>query len=68
MHVSFDKQGVRNFPAVGAVDSSTNIIFIRRASALIAGLKKSSSTVVELNLYQAGMQTLTFKTDGLKWP
>jgi hypothetical protein len=68
LHVRFDKGAVQNYPAVGAADNSSNIIFLNRTLKLIAEVKKSSSTVVELNLYQAGMQTLTFNTAGLKWP
>lgn len=67
-HVRFDKGAVQTFPSWGAADNSTNIIFLHRTPALVAALKKSSSTVVELQLYQAGMQTLTFRTAGLKWP
>ena len=68
LSVRFDKGGIQRFPAVGAADNSTNIIFLHRTSSLIAGLKKSSRTVVELTLFQAGVQTLVFNTAGLNWP
>jgi hypothetical protein len=68
VHVRFDKQPVKSFPAVGAADHSTNILFLNRTAALVAALKKSSQTVIELRLYEAGDQTLTFDTSALKWP
>jgi hypothetical protein len=64
----FDDGSVRSFPAVGAADNSTNIIFVRRTPALIEALKRSSKATVELTYYQEGIQTFTFKTAGLKWP
>jgi hypothetical protein len=68
LHLRFDKGAVQNFPAVPAADNSSNIIFIRRTPALISKLRGSGTAVVELQLFQAGVQTLTFPTAGLKWP
>lgn len=66
--VRFDKGQLQHFPGVGAKDNSTNIVFINRTASLVADLKKSSGTVIELTLFQNGNQTLTFNTAGLKWP
>ena len=68
LHVRFDKGAAGSFPAVSAADNSTNIIFIRRTPALIEALKRSSTTVVEVRLYQNGDQDLRFDTAGLRWP
>jgi hypothetical protein len=66
--VRFDKKPTQKYPAVGAADNSTNIIFIRRSAGLVAELKKSSSTAVEVTLFENGVQPLTFNTAGLEWP
>jgi hypothetical protein len=65
---SFDKGPVKAFPGAEAADHSSNIIFINNTNRLIAEVKKSETVVIELRFYQAGVQDLTFKTEGLKWP
>jgi hypothetical protein len=66
--VRFDKRPTQKFPAVGAADNSSNIIFIRRTAGLVAALKKSSTSAIEVTLYENGVQPLTFNTADLKWP
>jgi hypothetical protein len=68
VHVRFDTGDRQSFRAVEAADNSTNIIFIRQEGKLISDLRHSKTTIVGLNLYQAGEQALTFNTAGLKWP
>jgi hypothetical protein len=67
VRVRFDDGGVETFPAVGAADNASNIIFLNRTEALIAAVKRSSKMTVELTYYQNGDQTLTFDTHALKW-
>jgi hypothetical protein len=67
-HVRFDKGRIEGFPTVTAADGSSNIVFLNRTTALVSDLKRSQSTVIALNMYQAGTQELVFNTAGLKWP
>ena len=68
VQVRFDKEPVRIFSGAESADHSSNIIFIENTARLVASLKKSNTTVVELKLYQAGNQDVTFNTKGLVWP
>lgn len=68
IHIRFDDGSVQSFPAVGAADNSTNIVFIRRSAALVSALKRAAKTTVELTLYDNGVQSLAFDTHGLVWP
>lgn len=65
--VRFDKGAITHFPSVGAADGSSNIIFLNRTSGLVAALRRSTKTVIQLRLYQNGDQALEFDTAGLKW-
>lgn len=69
VHARFDKGRIRSFPASGAADHSTNIVFINRthAKSFLAALKKSSFTIVEISLYKNGEQELAFNTANLIW-
>ncbi len=68
VHVRFDKGAVQSFPGVEPADHSSNVLFINSTQRLISALKKSSTTVVELQFFQQGSQQLIFNTKGLKWP
>lgn len=65
--VRFDKTPLQSESAVGAADGSSNVIFLRNERSIVSSLRKSSKTLVEIVIYQAGNQTLMFNTDGLKW-
>ncbi len=69
VRAKFDEGRIRSFPASGAADHSTNIIFINRthAQSFLSALKKSSFAIVEISLYKNGAQELTFNTANLVW-
>ncbi len=67
VRVRFDKRPARAFSAVDAADHSTNIVFIKNVSKLIAELKKSSKTAVELEFFRNGVQSLEFNTAQFEW-
>jgi hypothetical protein len=68
IHVRFDEQPARSASAVGPSDNSTETVFFQNKSRIIADIKASKLTRIELPFYQAGEQTLEFPTDGLEWP
>ena len=47
---------------------STNIVFLRREDRIVAGLKTAKIFRLEMEIYQHGVQTVTFQTEGLQWP
>lgn len=51
--------------ALSAADHSSNIIFLTGARAVAARLATTKTTKVELSYYQAGVQAVTFPTEGL---
>ena len=65
--VRFDNGPVEHFGGASAADNSSNIIFLHGAPKLIAAMKRSKITLVQLRLYQDGDQQVTFPTTGLKW-
>ncbi len=67
VRIRFDKQQPRRFTAVEASDNSSNIIFIKGVPKLIGSLRKSTKTVIEVEFYQAGIQTLEFNTEQFEW-
>ena len=67
LHVRFDQGAVQNFTADRSSDGSTNVIFFTRPARVLAALKTSKVTVVELTFYKAGNQQLTFWTEGMPW-
>lgn len=66
--VRFGKGEVQRFSGGEAADNSSDLVFIRNAPRFIAGLRKAETTLVEIELYQNGRQTLEFETRGLVWP
>jgi hypothetical protein len=69
LRVKFDRHAVRPFPARGAADHSTNIVFVdrRQAQNFVEQLRTSRSAIVEIALFQNGQQELTFNTANLNW-
>ena len=68
VRVRFDNGQTRPFPAVGASDNSTNIVFIRARDRLERGLRTAERTAIQIEFYQAGQQALVFPTAGFRWP
>lgn len=66
--VRHDESPPRRLSAAGSADNSSNIIFFNGEAKLLDGLRTSKITRVELNLYQAGQQTIEFSTADLQWP
>lgn len=51
--------------ANSAADHSSNIVFLTGARAVAARLAKAKATKIELTFYEAGVQSVTFPTEGL---
>ncbi|WP_419256039.1 hypothetical protein ACN2C6_19215 (plasmid) [Caulobacter sp. ErkDOM-YI] len=51
--------------ANSAADHSSNIVFLNGARAVAARLAKAKTTKIELTFYEAGVQSVTFPTEGL---
>lgn len=51
--------------ATTSADHSSNIIFLDGARAVAARLAKAKTTKIELTFYEAGVQSVTFPTEGL---
>lgn len=66
--VRFDKTPVQSFSAAGASDGSSEVIFITNRKRFEAGMSGADETLVAIELYQAGRQTLSFPTKGFAWP
>lgn len=66
--VRFGSGKVQNMAATEPADNSSDMIFIDSTPKFLSGVKGADKTLVELNLYQNGSQSLTFNTKGLKWP
>lgn len=66
--VRHDEAAPLRLRAVGPADNSSNTIFFNGEAKFLDRLKASKVTRVELNLYQAGQQTVEFDTAGLEWP
>lgn len=64
--VRFDKGSVQQFSAAEPSDHSSNAIFIRNAKRFETSARKADKTLIQLEFYQAGTQTLSFNTAGLK--
>ena len=62
----FDNHQV-NFGGRASADYSSDAIFFVPAAKFAALLKKADATAIELTFYDAGAQTLQFKTKGLSW-
>ncbi len=67
VRIRFDDAEARSFPAVGASDNSSNIIFIRSRDRLERELGSADRTAIQLEFYQAGQQAFIFPTAGFDW-
>lgn len=66
--VRHDEMAPHGVHAVGPADNSSNAIFFNGETKLLGRIQSSKITRVELNLYQAGQQTVEFNTADLQWP
>lgn len=67
IRIRYDKGAVRTVQGNEASDNSSEIVFFRSARSMVANLKKTNKTIIEITLYQNGAQNLIFNTKGLKW-
>lgn len=67
VRVRFDSSPARAFTGNGPSDNSTNVLFLSSASKILAAIKKSKKTAVEIEFYQSGSQSLEFNTQQLEW-
>ena len=67
VRIRFDDAEARSFPAVGASDNSTDIVFIRSRDRLERELRSADRTAIQLEFYQAGQQAFIFPTAGFDW-
>jgi hypothetical protein len=65
--VKFDDKAPGRYSGTGPADHSTTMLFLDPASKFIEQTKKSTTILVEINMYQAGQQLLKFNTGGLVW-
>ncbi|MES1201064.1 MAG: hypothetical protein ABUS57_06400 [Pseudomonadota bacterium] len=68
VRVKFDNSSVETYSAAEASDNSSNVIFLQNYPRFVRNLKPSSHVQIEAEFYQAGVQQMTFATDGLVWP
>ncbi len=47
---------------------STDVFFLGREEKLVTALKTAKVFRLEMDIYQQGTQTVTFKTEALQWP
>jgi hypothetical protein len=66
--VRFGKAAQQRFSGSEAADYSSNIVFINNTTRMISGLRGADVTRVELQFYQAGVQSFEFDTAEFKWP
>ena len=64
----FDDGPIEKFSAIGSADGSSEIFFIQNRSRLEKALADASVTLVQPEVYQAGVQTIAFDTKGFSWP
>jgi len=68
IRVRFDDKAAQAWSGADAADGSTNIVFLRRTSSLVAGLKSAKRLRLELDFYQNGRQSVEFDVQGFEWP
>lgn len=67
IRVRFDDKPAVAWSGADAADGSSNIVFLTRTAGLIAKIKSAKRMRLELEFYQAGVQTVEFPVEGLKW-
>ena len=65
--VKFDDEAPKTFSYVDPADASSGIIFITNAKGFINELKKSKQVIIELTIFDNGVQQVKFNTSNLKW-
>lgn len=67
--VRFDSENPMSFPSVRPADLSTEILFLRGSAfpVFLKKLPKAKSVKIEVPVYQAGNQVLTFDVEGFDW-
>lgn len=66
--VKFDDGPIQRFPCGEPSDASTGLLFIRSSARFVDALKKARRVIIEVEMYQAGAQQMTFQVEGLEWP
>ncbi|MBY8823850.1 hypothetical protein [Sphingomonas colocasiae] len=68
VRVRFDKKKARDMAAGAPDDNSTRTVFIADRKTIEREIKQSAAVIIQLQLYQAGTQSLSFDVKGLSWP
>lgn len=68
VRLRFDDGPIETFSAIGAADGSSEIFFIENRARLEKALANASVTLIQPEVYQAGVQTISFDTKGFAWP
>jgi hypothetical protein len=66
--VRFDKKKAQDMAAGGPDDNSTQTVFIADRKTIEREITQSTAVIIQLQLYQAGTQPLTFDVKGFSWP
>lgn len=64
--IKFDNSNSFSFTANKSNDGSSNIVFIKNPSAILEKIRKSKKMLVEVELYNNGIQVIEFNIDGFK--
>lgn len=69
LEVRFGDGEVTRYSATEPEDNSTNMVFLADGDSddFLANVRKAKETAIQVPFYQAGSQTLLFKTADLKW-
>jgi hypothetical protein len=62
--VRFDDQKAQNYSAVGAVDNSTETIFIRNYSRFLSSMQKAKTVRISVEIYHQGAPIFEFDVSG----
>jgi hypothetical protein len=66
--IRFDASEPRRFRAVGTSDHDPKVVFLRDAAGFITSATKAKRILVQVEVFQNGVQTLEFRPDTpLKW-
>lgn len=66
--VKFDNGPIQQFECGEPADATTGVLFIRGSGRFIEKAKSSKRVIIEVPMYQAGRQQITFDVEGLEWP
>ena len=65
--VKFDDQPIDHFRCAEPEGGGTGVLFIRSEQRFLTKLRAAKKVVIELPVYDAGNQQVTFNVEGLKW-